>query len=204
MSKNDVYSAVNQLREADYGSHYLLIYPDLRTLREIYSHYVKFQLEGNNELVMIIPCYETTDTVRSILSQKKGSFTNDDNNNEDSLPFIDVQKYEKDGSLVILDSAKAYFRSTMGLESFIQQKLLKQAENLGKTGVSVITDSGSFPLFEARDKLVDYELSLPSKYDHGMKLKRFCVNHKKDFTMLTQEQQEKLFDHHGKYLVVVK
>jgi hypothetical protein len=93
-------------------------------------------------------------------------------------------------------------KSEIGLESFIQE-LVKHAETLGKDGVSVITDSGSFSHFEKREKLVDYELSLPSKYDHGMKLKRFCVNNKKDFERLIQEQKEKLIEHHGKNIVIV-
>ena len=200
LTKNDVFSTINQLRQADYRDHYMIVYPDLTTLREIYSRYIKFQLEENNEIVLIIPYYETTDTVRRVLSEKK---KNDDaNNNDNGLPYIDVQKYENKGSLVIIDSAKAYFKLEIGLESFIQQ-LVKQAESLGKNGVSVITDSGSFSLFEVREKIVDYELSLPSKYDHGIKLKRFCVNNQKDFEKLLQEQKEKLIEHHGKNILIV-
>ena len=47
MMKNDVSSAINQLRQADYDDHYMTVYPDLNTLREIYSRYIKFQLEEN-------------------------------------------------------------------------------------------------------------------------------------------------------------
>src|SRR4030095_9326797 len=116
MAKNDVFSAINQLRQADYRDHYMIVYPDLTTLRKIYSRYIKFQLEENNEIVLIIPYYETTDTVRRVLSEKK---KNDDNtNSENGLPYIDVQKYENEGSLVIIDSAKAYFKLELGLESF--------------------------------------------------------------------------------------
>ena len=108
MAKNDVFSTINQLRQANYRDHYMIVYPDLTTLREIYSHYIKYQLEENNEIVLIIPYYETTDTVRRVLSEKK---RNDDaNNNDNGLPYIDVQKYENKGSLVIIDSAKAYFK----------------------------------------------------------------------------------------------
>jgi hypothetical protein len=202
LTKNDVFSAINQLRQADYREHYMIVYPDLTTLREIYSRYIKFQLEENNEIVLILPYYETTDTVRRVLSEKKKNDDDDANNNDNGLPYIDVQKYENEGSLVIIDSAKAYFKLELGLESFIQ-KLVKQAESLGKNGVSVITDSGSFSLFAGREKLVDYELSLPSKYDHGIKLKRFCVNNQKDFDKLVQEQKEKLIEHHGKNILIV-
>ena len=103
MMKNDVSSAINQLRQADYGDHYMIVYPDLNTLREIYSRYIKFQLEENNEIVLIIPYYETTDSVRRILSENKEANDNDSGND---LPYIDVQKYENEGSHVIIDSAK--------------------------------------------------------------------------------------------------
>ena len=199
MMKNDVSSTINQLRQADYGDHYMIVYPDLDTLREIYLRYIKFQLEENNEIVIIIPYYETTDSVRRILSKNKEA---NDSKNDNDLPYIDVQKYENEGSLIIIDSAKAYFKSEIGLELFIQ-KLVKQAESLGKNGVSVLTDSGSFSLFGGREKLVDYELSLPSKYPHGTKLKRFCINNKKDFEELIQEQKEKLIEHHGKNILIV-
>jgi hypothetical protein len=48
----------------------MIVYPDLTTLREIYSHYIKYKLEENNEIVLIIPYNETTDTVRRVLSEK--------------------------------------------------------------------------------------------------------------------------------------
>jgi hypothetical protein len=32
--------ALNQLIQADYGAHYMMIYPDLSTQREIYSGYI--------------------------------------------------------------------------------------------------------------------------------------------------------------------
>ena len=39
----------------------------MMTLRQIYSGYIKDQLE-DNEIVLILPYYETTEMVRSILS----------------------------------------------------------------------------------------------------------------------------------------
>src|ERR671932_493348 len=139
MTKRDINTAIELLRQADYGSHYLIIYPGLTALRQIYSLYIKNQLEENNELIFVIPYYETTDKVRYILNEK----INDNNN---SMINVDVRKYEKEGSLVIIDSVRAYFKSNIALESFIQ-KLVKQAESLGKSAVSVITDSGCFSLF---------------------------------------------------------
>jgi hypothetical protein len=55
----------------------------------MYSHYIKAALK-NNEIVVILPFYETVNNVRCILS-------------EDSA-CIDVRKYEKEQSLLIIDS----------------------------------------------------------------------------------------------------
>lgn len=209
-SRNDFLEHINN---AEYGAHYLLIHPELRTLRKIYSRYVKTQLEEENEIVLIISYYETADSVRQILS----SHTLQNNNS------IDVRKYENEGSLIIMDSLKAYF----GLDSdddnddaddkndngrpnkdiiitFLKQ-LIEKAESSGKNGVSVFADIASFYHYNNPvDKLVEYELSLPRKY-HGMKMKGFCIYHKADFEKrLTEEQRQKLLTHHGKGLLLTE
>src|SRR6478609_7301999 len=88
-----VNDALSQINQEEYGAHYIIIYPDLFTLRELYSDYIQKQIEENNEMILINPFYETTDSVRQILS-KKG---------------VNVSKYEKEKMLVIIDSLKEYF-----------------------------------------------------------------------------------------------
>jgi hypothetical protein len=164
------------------------------TLRDIYSYHAKMQLEYNNEIVLILPYYETTEMVRSVLS-------GENKNNQGSI--IDVRKYEKEGSLMIIDSVKAYFGSDTDLMSFIG-RLSKQAQSSGKNGVSVIADLASFYYYDRIDKLIEYEMSLPTKYDDEMKLKGFCLYHQEDFDKrLSKEQKQKLLEHHGKSLMVV-
>ncbi len=179
---------------AEYGIHYLVVYPDMNTLRDIYSYYAKMQLECNNEIVLIVPYYETTEMVRSILS-------GENKNNQSNI--IDVRKYEKEGSLMIIDSVKAYFGSNIDLMSFVE-KLAKQAQSSGKNGISVISDLASFYYYDQIDKLIEHEMSLPTKYDDEMKLKGFCFYHQKDFDKrFSKEQKQKLLEHHGKHLMVV-
>jgi hypothetical protein len=119
---------LKQLRQAESGAHYIIVYYDLMTLRQIYAGYIKTQLEDNNELVLILPYYETTETVRNVLSEE--------NNSSNGGSIIDVRKYEKEGSLMIIDSADAYFSSDTDLMSFVE-KLAKQAQSSGKNGISV-------------------------------------------------------------------
>ena len=68
------------MKRAKQGSHYIIVYRDLSTLREIYSQHTKRQIEEKNEIVLILPHSETPDMVRYVLSQ---------------MAKIDVRKYEK-------------------------------------------------------------------------------------------------------------
>lgn len=156
ITNNDAKSVIKQLRQADFGSHYIIIYPNLAILREIYSNYALTQIEENNEIVVLIPYYETTDSVRSVLQKSMNSSSNSTNISN----VKKIRKYEKENRLVIIDSVKAYFTLKIGLESFIQN-LVDHAKSTGRNGVSVITDAGSYALFEIRDSLVEYELNLP-------------------------------------------
>ena len=190
-NSNDV---LKQLRQAEFGAHYIIVYHDMITLRQIYSSYIKAQLEDNNEIVLMLPYYETTKMVRRILSGE--------NNNSGSI--IDVGKYEKEGSLVIIDSVKAYFGSDIDLMSFVE-KLAKEAQSSGKNGISVIADLASFYYYNQVDKLIEYEMSLPAEYDDdNIKLKGFCLYHQEDFDKrLSKEQKQKLFEHHSKNIMLV-
>src|SRR2546421_2955871 len=118
-SYNDI---LDHLTRAEYGTHSILVYPDIETLRETYSRYAKSQLEDNNEIVLILPYYETADKVRKTLSE--GVVNNiadgDDDtsaiNDTKTNSIIDVGKYEKEGSLMIVDSVKGYFGSDSNYE----------------------------------------------------------------------------------------
>jgi hypothetical protein len=102
-----------------------------------------------------------------------------------------MKKYED--SLVIMDSIKAHFGADDHM-TYVN-KLVDSAEN----GVLVIADAGPFFHLNKKDKLVEHELSMPSRFD--VNLKRFCVFHK-DFDVLSEEQKQKLVNHHGQVLIL--
>jgi hypothetical protein len=189
MLKNVIYgntkNIVEQLRQADYGAHYIIVYPDITTLREIYSNYIKYQIEDKNEIVLVLSYYETVDNLRNFLSPT------------DEISS-DLERYEREGSLVIIDSVKGFF--DFDHPSYVKN-LLKQAESLGKSGISVIADAGAFYHYSKVEELVKHELSMPSKFD--INLKRFCVFHKQDFDRLTEVKKQKLLEHHEKDLIAV-
>lgn len=189
MLKNVIYgnikNIIEQLRQAGYGAHYIIVYPDIMTLREIYSNYIRYQIEDKKEIVLVLSYYETVDNLRNFLSPT------------DEISS-DLQRYEREGSLIIIDSVKGFF--DFDHPSYVKS-LLKQAESLGKSGISVIADAGAFYHYSKLEELVKHELSMPSKFD--VNLKRFCVFHKQDFDRLTEENKQKLLEHHEKDLIAV-
>jgi hypothetical protein len=172
--------ALEQINQSGYGAHHLLVYPNQRVLRELYRKYVKTQLEQENKIILILPHYETTDSLKRILL-------------DDSSPAEDTMKKYKD-FIIVMDSIKGHFGADDHM-AFVN-KLVNRAEN----GVLVIADAGPFFHLNKKDKLVEHELSMPSQFD--VNLKRFCVFHKQDFNGLTEEQRQKLINHHGQVLVV--
>ena len=146
-----VESASNTISESDYGTHILLLYENLETLREFYSYYVKKRIEERNEVIQLVPFYETEDSVRKSLSEGQIS--------------IDLKKWEKEEkSLIIVDSLRKFFGSVhLESEYDSNKKLVDGAKTMGKKGVSILADAGAFPHKHRIEDLMNHELSLPSK-----------------------------------------
>jgi hypothetical protein len=73
---------------------------------------------------------------------------------------------------------------------------------MGKNGVSVLADLGAYSHKSKYKDLVDYELSLPTKYDVAMK--GFCLYHQSDFDKFSEEQKRKLIEHHGSAIKLIE
>ena len=175
IKKCHVDDALEQINQSEYGAHHLIVYQDLGILRELYTKYVKTQLEKENKTVIILPHYETVENLKRNL-----------------LPAGNVKSYGD--SLIVIDSIKGLFE--MGNHIAFVNEQVKRAKN----GVSVIADGGPFFHLNKTDKLMEHELSMPSQF--GVNLKRFCVFHKRDFNMLSEEQRQKLVNHHGQALMI--
>ena len=181
-----VNDALDQINQAEYGAHYMIIYPDLDTLRDLYSEYIHKQIKENNEIVLLNPFYETIDSARHVLSEK----FNDG--------MDEIARHEKEESLLIADALEEY----LGNQPLIYvKKSLENYAKMGKNGVSVLADLGAYPHKSMYNDLVDYELSLPTKYN--VQMKGFCLYHQKDFDKLSDEQQQKLIEHHNKTLEII-
>ena len=181
-----VNDALDHMSKSEHGSHSLIIYPDLDTLRDLYSNYVHKQIKENNEIVLLNPFYETPESVRQVLSEKYDH------------GMDDISKFEKEESLLIADALEEY----LGNQPLIYvKKSLENYAKMGKNGVSVLADMGAYPHKSMYNDLVDYELSLPTKYN--VQMKGFCLYHQKDFDKLSDEQQQKLIEHHNKTLEII-
>jgi len=109
--------ALEQINQSEYGAHHLIVYPNQRVLRETVYKYVKTQLERENKTVLILPHYETTESLRNLLL-------------DDSLPADMVKKYKD--SLIVMDSINGHFGANDHM--VFVNKLVDSAEN----GVLVI------------------------------------------------------------------
>jgi hypothetical protein len=63
-------SIQEELKNTVFGAHHLIVYPDLNTLRKVYSYYINTALNDENESVIVLPFFETTDTVRRALRER--------------------------------------------------------------------------------------------------------------------------------------
>jgi hypothetical protein len=172
--------------KAGYGEHNLLIYSDLNELREIYSRYFNSRLKTDEEIVIFLTTYETVDAVKRTLIDHD----------------INASRFEKDGSLIILDSVGVHFGSDSNILPTIEN-LAKRAENRGKDGCSMIADMGSFNLMGKEDHLLKYETSLPLKFD-SIKCKVFCVYHQANSGRLSDSEKRLLFEHHTRNLIIAE
>src|SRR5918911_5082267 len=104
--------ALEQINQSEHGPHHLIVYSNQRVLRELYTKYVKTQLERENKTVLILPHYETTESLRSLLL-------------DDSLPADMVKKYKD--SLIVMDSINGHFGANDHM--VFVNKLVDSAEN---------------------------------------------------------------------------
>lgn len=123
------------------GEHNMLIYADINSLREIYCSHSRKSLQSRNNAVIILYHYESKGSIRNALKEFD----------------IEVDRYEADRSLIIMDANEIIFKPT--LDSFMQY--LKSLEGLaikyGKNGIDVIDDMGSFRHLGKKQELIEGE-----------------------------------------------
>jgi hypothetical protein len=181
MSSPSSSSLVQEVRHSNFRDHDMLIYPKLTTYRKIYSESAKQALD-NNEVVLLVTTYDSFDRIKYSLTQAG----------------ISVNNEIKNGNLVILDAVKAYQIDVHGALKFATT-LDKRAECDRKSGVFGLTEMGSFFIAERIASLLEYERSLPKKWELN-NFKSACTYHKDDIATLSKQQQETILSAHNRVL----
>jgi hypothetical protein len=193
--------------EVGEGENGIVIYPNLQTFRQIYTQYVKEQLEkaedkedhnnnNNNRpnkhllprIMLIATFYETIESVKHHLS---------------AVGVQNIQSLIDNGSLVIIDSFSSYFPDINGMKKLVAS-LSQRARKEGRVGVSAIVDMGYFFLFGGDGRateLINYEASLPPKTEGG-NIKGFSCYHGGNYNTLKASQRKELAQKGKKLLEV--
>jgi hypothetical protein len=191
--------------EVGEGENGIVIYPNLQTFREIYTHYVKNKLAKEDEedddnntrneqlkprrIILIATFYETIDSVKHSLS----------------AIGVDAQSHIDDGSLVIVDAFSSYYPDVDGMKKLVAT-LSDRARKEGRVGVTAIVDMGFFFLFGGDGRateLINYEASLAPKTEGG-NVRGFSCYHGGNYDTLKDNQKKELAQKGKKLLEVTE
>ncbi len=166
------------------GENGIVVYPNLQSFRQIYTQFVKEQLEKANEslmprsIILIATFYETIDSIKHHLS---------------AVGVQNVQSIIDNGSLLIIDSFSSYFPDIDGMKKLVAT-LSERARKEGRDGVTAIVDMGFFFMFGGDGRateLINYEASLAPKTE-GYNVKGFSCYHGGNFSTLKDNQKKEL------------
>jgi len=178
---------LKKIIQSKYGNHNLILYSDITTLAYIYSNYSKSSLESLNEIILILPYYHSIADVLNNLT----------NNG------IDIDKRKKEGSIVVVESKKAYYSLTdefVGV-MIMTKMLLRRANKIGKAGVTIISDMGMFVDLNRVNDLIKYESELLSSIC-DIKVKVLCGYNKTDFEQFIEYQRQHLLNLHNNKIIL--
>jgi hypothetical protein len=172
------------------GHHYLILYPDIETMRKVYASYIKRQLEEQPEsVVLFLSYYDTTDSVRNVLSSKG----------------IRVKEREQTGSMIILDIMKVldnpYFQ-VPDIEK-LRELARKTEKQFGDKTIFIIADMSVFNHTKKASEILEYEKTL-HKDLKVERWKELCLYNKRDFeTMFTKDESNTLMEYHKDKVILM-
>jgi hypothetical protein len=219
---------LKSLLETPIGIHQIFVYPNIEMLREIYFHYIKKLLDNNNEIIIFLPYYETAESVKKVLSSFSIEYNNNNNieqnkykDKKDTTVIEDINRYINNGSLVIIDSEKAFSNvheletktngqsdkdnvitqanssNTNSNNNFLSllRMSMSQINKLRKEGITIIADYG-FMYNNNNNKKYKYEdlLELEKSIPYffdNIKIRQICLYNQKDFFHKFTKQQKK-------------
>ena len=180
----------DRLLHVPLGHHYLILYPNIEMMRKVYASYIKSQLdEQPNSVVLFLPYYDTTESVRSVLNSKG----------------IHVKEREKEGSMIILDIMKVIQSSLFEVPDIekLRDFAKKTEQQFEDKTVFIIADMSVFNHLHKATELLEYEKTL-HKDLKVERWKELCLYSKRDFeTMFTEEEANRLMEYHKDKVILM-
>ena len=180
----------DQLLHVPTGHHYLILYPNIETMRKVYASYVKKQLEEQpDSIVLFLSYYDTTDNVRHVLSSHG----------------VPVKEHEKNGTMIILDIGKVLhnpFFQVPNIEK-LRELARKTEKQFGDKTIFIIADMSVFNHTKKASEILEYEKTL----HEDLKVERWkelCFYNKRDFeTMFTKDESNTLMEYHKDKVILM-
>jgi len=180
----------DQLLHVPIGHHYLILYPDLETMRKVYASYIKRQLEEQpNSVVLFLSYYDTTDNVRLVLSSKG----------------VQVKEREKNGSMIILDIMNVLHNPYFQVPDIekLRELARKTEKQFGDKTIFIIADMSVFNHTKKASEVLEYEKTL-HKDLKVERWKELCFYNKRDFEiMFTEDESKRLMEYHKDKVILM-
>ena len=178
------------LLQVPMGHHYLVLYPNIETIRKVYGTYIKKQIEEQPDSLELFPSYfDTTDNVRRTLYSKD----------------INVKELEKNGSIIILDIMKVINDPLSKVHDIerLRELVKKTYTQFKDKTVYIIADLSAFHHIKKVSELLEYEKTMRQDLKVG-KSKGLCLYHKRDFEMMfSEDDSDKLKVYHNNRVILV-
>jgi len=145
--------------------------------------------EQPDSVVLFLSYYDTTDTVRSVLSSKG----------------IHVKEREKEGSMIILDIMKVLHNPYFQVPDIekLRELARKTEKQFGDKTIFIIADMSVFNHTKKAPELLEYEKTL-HKDLKVERWKELCLYNKRDFeTMFTKDESNTLMEYHKDKVIIM-
>ena len=177
------------LADCTFGDHNVVFYSNSIALDQLLIEYCKKSIEESNEILLLLTYHNSMESILKTLKDRE----------------IETKIQQKDGSLVIRDSAKACFNMVDELVdiTIMIKMLLQRMRKLNKFGLTVISDMG---IFFHRKRIIDLichesRLSLCSSSSiNGNEIRMLCCYEIADFASVTERQKQQILKTHNKVL----
>ena len=170
------------LTDCHFGEHNAILYSSSTALHQLLIDYCMMSFKSSNEVLLILTYYNSAENILKTLR------------NID----VNTESRQKNGSLVVRESAKAFFNLTDELVdiTIMMKMLLQRKRKLGKDGLTAICDMG---IFFHRKRIIDlvlHETRFSMRSIDENEARMICCYGTADFSFLTQSQRQQILSTH--------